>query len=111
MDLHGITLHEEMLEGWKIQVDVDSPDLTDDNMTVTARKSPIGEGSIYIKKSAEYASKSRATQKLNKKKTNALEPRSDSMMVSDLTVNTRDARYKSGSRIGEYKNQVGVLKT
>ena len=71
-------------------------------MTIAGRKSPIGEGPIYIKKSIDYKSKGRATQKLNKMKTNVLEPISNSLIASEMTFTTTDVRYKSGSRIGEY---------
>ena len=76
-DLQESTLHEETLEGWKIQKRfentsqeynsgrmVDTPELTDDQITVQKRNSHmIGDGPIFIKKSTDFTSAGRATVK------------------------------------------------
>ena len=74
----GSTLHEDTIESWKVQRHghregsinmTETPELTDDQVTIIDRKDNIGEGPIFIKKSTDFnTSNRRRTNRLGSQK-------------------------------------------
>ena len=61
-------MHEDTIAGWKVLRTKTGPgsrlmgspdDLTDDQVTIVGKKSQIGDGPIYIKKSTDFHTSNR----------------------------------------------------